>query len=135
MMPRGISRVYAMARPRRPGAEKLAVRAAADGPGSAKARAQRLARAVAVRTLEEMDRQPHEQVITLLATLDPSPVAVLATDADIDTAALIRAERARRAEARGGRRLPEAEWPAEDRDVLESVRATLAERYRRHLER
>ena len=86
-MPRGIVAVYAMARPRRPDAERLAVIAAGAGEGSAAQRARRLAYAAATTALQDIDADSADRVFTLLRGLTPSPVDVLATDAEIDTAA------------------------------------------------
>lgn len=124
-------RVWAMARPRRPDAERVAVLAAVDSNGSAEARAMRLARVVVQETIADIDRDPSERVIALLRSLDPSPVQSLASDPEIDTAALIRSERQARLDGRGGRRLREAEWAIEDREVSRAAVATLARRYAR----
>lgn len=133
-MPRAISTVFAMARPGRPAAEREAVlEAAAQMTGSHAQRARRLAHAVAQLTLREIDGPAVDRVLLLLRTLDATPAAVLATDPEIDTAAMIRAERIRRLEAAGGRRSLPAEWPAEDRELLRIVTDQLAKRYARHL--
>ena len=129
-----IGRVYAMARPGRPAAEREAVRAAAAAmTGSAAQRARRLAREVAEQALADIDGSPAERVILLLNAFDPSPLARLALDDEIDTGAIIRAERSRRMEQRRWRRLPEAEWAAEDRDIIDCAAQQLAKRYQRHL--
>jgi hypothetical protein len=131
MRPRGlIGPVFAMARPRRPPAEANLVRAAADGPGCASQRALRLAARVAKATLADVDAVETDPVLVLLHALALNPVHQLATDPEIDTAALFRAERAKRADARGGRRLPEREWAAEDREIMATITAALARRYR-----
>ncbi|PZU77754.1 MAG: hypothetical protein DI530_12240 [Sphingomonas sp.] len=121
-----------MGRPRRPEIEHAAVIAAAGTTGTARARAARLARRVAVAAVAAVD-ETEEPVIGMLRTLIGDPVALLARDPAIDTGAMVRAERARRCEARGGRRLPEAAWPAEDRDTVRVVAAQLERRYRRML--
>ncbi len=126
-------RVFAMARPRRPDAERDAVREAARGQGPAKQRAAWVARRVAVAALQDIDLDPNDRIVKLLRLASGDPVDRLATDPDIDTASLILAERQRRAEARGGRRLPEREWAREDREIVQAVSARLAERYRRLL--
>jgi len=108
--------------------------AARDIPGSNRQRAQRIARKVAEQALREVD-DPAARVELLLAALgDRSPIAVLATDADIDTGAQIRAERARIMEGRGWCRVPEREWPAEDREIIRRTAERLARRYARHLQ-
>ena len=91
----------------------------------------RLARVVVQETIADIDRDPSERVIALLRSLDPSPVQSLASDPEIDTAALIRSERQARLDGRGGRRLREAEWAIEDREVSRAAVATLARRYAR----
>lgn len=126
--------VMAMARPRRPEAEREAVREAVAGStGSAIERARRLAHAVASAALADIDRDPADHVIVLLRGLSPSPVDRLSTSAEIDTSGLIVAERLRRLRARGGRRLSERETEAEDAEVLGAVAATLSRRYRKIL--
>ena len=131
-MPRGVLRVYAMARPRRPAAEREAVRAAADGRGSAAQRASRLADRVAAAALSYVDADPADRLLEIVRA-DKSPIDTLATDAEIDTASLIVAERKRRLECRGGQHLPERQWLIEDRATVAAVASQLAERYRRHL--
>ena len=125
-----------MARPRRPEIEREAVQAAAAGQsGSNAQRARRIARAVADQTLRELDGSPADRVLLLIGALGASPIATLATDPEVDTAAAIRAERAARMEARGWRRPTAAEWDADDRAMLEAVADRLAKRYARHLAR
>lgn len=133
MYPAGILRVYAC-RPARPASEKEAVKRAVQAyHGSISSQAQRLAAAVAVEALREIDENDADAIISLLRAIGRSPVNQLATDPVIDTGALIRADRADAAAARGGRRLPEADWPAEDRRTLRNVTAKLAQRYARIL--
>ena len=122
--------MFAMARPRRPEVERAAVVEAAAGAGTVTARAARLARAVAAAALAQVDLLPDDEIIGLLRALDPSPVARLALDPAVDTAALIIVERVRRLEARGGRRLAEREWRDEDQAILAAVATILARRYR-----
>lgn len=134
MLPRGIVRVYAMARPRRPDAEGLAVReAVADWRGSAASRSRRLAIAVAKAAMADIDVAPEQRLLAMLARLVPSPVSRLATDPAIDTAAFIRAARAAALEAHGWRRLTDGEWREVDRTILDAMTARLAKRYARHL--
>lgn len=129
-IPRAICTVFAMARPGRPAIEREAVlEAAAQMTGSHAQRARRLAHAVAQLTLREIDGPAADRVLLLLRTLDATPAAVLATDPEIDTAGMIRAERIRRLEATGGRR----SLPAEDRELLRTITDQLAKRYARHL--
>ncbi|OHT22186.1 hypothetical protein [Edaphosphingomonas haloaromaticamans] len=133
-LPRGlIGPIYAMARPRRPGAERETVIAAAGTNGSASNRARQLARAVAAAALADIDRDPAEHVIRLLRDLAPTPLDTLAISAEIDTAGLVIAERVRRLRARGGRRLSDREALSEDSEVIAAVASILSERYRRYL--
>ena len=133
-MPRSIRAVYAMARPRRPDTEREAVReAAARQSGSCAQRARRIAGAVAVLALRELDGTPADRVLLLLGTLEASPLLTLAVDPEVDTAAAIRVERAMRMEARRWRRPTPAEWDADDRALLAAVTERLAKRYARHL--
>lgn len=83
--------------------------------------------------LVHIDGDPEDRLIGQMHALVASPVYVLATDPDIDTAGLIVAERVRRMVCRGGRRLRECEWGREDSEVMATVADTLAERYRRLL--
>ncbi len=129
----GLVAVYAMARPGRPDAERVAVLAAAGDKGSIAQRAARLASKVAIEAMNHIDMDPGERILALLAPLAPSPIEVLATDPEIDTARLIQLERIQRMEARGGQRLAERQWAAEDRAILAKIVPTLAERYRKHL--
>lgn len=130
-MPRGIVAVYSMARPRRPAIEKHAVLAAAGTDGSMSRRATRLADRVARAALEYVDADPADRLLAILHGEDRAPIDTLATDAEIDTASLIVAERMRRLEARGGQHLPERQWLVEDRATVKAVADILAERYRR----
>jgi hypothetical protein len=123
--------VYAMARPRRPDAEREAVLSAPAGDGSAAQRARTLARAVVSAAVQDMDQDPGDRLVSLLMPLSVTPIARLATDPEIGTAGLIVRERMRRMEARGGRRLQEWEWCREDREIAATVTAVLAERYAR----
>jgi hypothetical protein len=133
-MPRGIVAVYAMARPRRPEAERAAViAAAAETGGTVAQRAALLAKRVATAVLADIDAEPDDRVLTILRQMQATPIDVLATDPDIDTAALVLAERLRSLTARAGRRLPEREWAAEDRTIVAVIANRLARRYRRHL--
>lgn len=128
-----VSRVFAMARPCRPDAERLALIAAAGDAGTATERAARVARLVAAAALQDVDLSPADRIVTLLRMASGDPIDRLATDPEIDTAGLIVAERVRRLEARGGRRLPESEWQIEDREIARAVAGKLSARYRKLL--
>lgn len=125
--------VLAMARPKRPVTECAAVIEAASGNGSAAQRARRLADRVAAMAIEEVNRDPADDLTVMLRVLEGSPAYFLATDPEINTARLVSAERCKRLEARGGRRLPERDWHREDADIQIFVSNLLAERYRRFL--
>ncbi len=83
--------------------------------------------------MRDLDGDSAERILLLLASLDASPVARLATDPDIDTAAIIRSGRAALMEARGWRRPTEQEWDADDRRLIDATARKLAKRYARHL--
>lgn len=107
--------------------------AVGTNPGSVNAKAGALARRVARATLHSLDGAPGDRISSLLGAIARVPIDVLATDAEIDTAALIRAERLRRFEARSCRRIGMVEADAEDRDVLALVESALTRRYARYL--
>lgn len=110
--------------------------AAAELPGTSLARrAAVLGRKVARAALDDLQGIPGERVTILLGTMAGSPLIRLAIDPEIDTCALVRAERLRRLEGRSWRHLPEREWAAEDREVIAAVAAILAKRYSRFLSR
>jgi hypothetical protein len=127
----------AMARPRLPDVEReLVIAAAAGTAGSARAMAARLARQVAREAVAFVDREPGDLADALVraeAALAPTPVFLLATLPEIDTAALVMVARTRRYAARGCRQLAAEAWRAEGEAVTEEVGEALAERYRRHL--
>ena len=126
-------RVFAMARPKRPARERELVICAAGVDGRVSDRARRLAGRVAAEALADLDTAPSDRIISTLRGLDPSPSIQLAVDRDVDTAALIRAERQRRLESRLYRRLSPAEADAEDLSILEAVANKLNNRYARIL--
>lgn len=126
-------RVFAMGRPARPPREAELVRQAARGKGTVAERAKRLGFAVARAAIEDMDLDPAERIVALLRAATGGPVDRLASDPDIDTSGLILAERIERLTARGGRRLSDAEWEAENTAIVEIVAQKLARRYRRLL--
>lgn len=133
MTPRSVSRVFAMARPRRPASECDAVIAAARPEGTAAARARALARAIVEAAIEDIDRTPEDRLMLLLAPEPVSLVQLLATDADMGVTALVVRERLKRMEARSGQRLREWEWRTEDREIISTITAILAKRYARYL--
>jgi len=132
--PRGlIGPVFAMSRPRRPAAERDAVIAAAGPTGSAAQRARRVAQAVALAAIADVDRDPAERILALLRDLSPTPVDVLATAPEMGTAQMILSERVQRLRNRGGRRLSERAQDSEDKEIIAAVASVLSERYRRLL--
>lgn len=128
-----ITRIYAMARPARPAAERELVWEGAGSAGSIAERAGRLARLVATAAMAEIDQDDGDRVISLLRQIAPTPVDRLATNPEFSTGALIVKERMRRLEARGGKHLPPTQWQEEDRQVVVAVAATLSRRYRTYL--
>lgn len=126
-------RVFAMARPARPMAERDAVRAAAPCHGSARARARWVASAVARAAIAAVDRDPLDGLADLLRPRTASPIDQLATNADYGATRLVIAYRSQRVVDRGGQRPREIEWLLEDRMAAASIEAALAERYRRFL--
>lgn len=132
MMPKGVSRVFAMARPSRPPIEAALVReAAAQLGGCASVKARQLAEAVTRTAIEEIDMQ--EGLVSLLKALGASPVDRLATDEEIDTGSMIIRERVERLSARFGKRLHESAWAAEDAAIMKAIVPQLARRYVRYL--
>lgn len=128
-----VGRVFA-SRPARPLSERGAVvQAIREMPGSVAAQARQLAKLVAAEAMNEIDRDPADTIIGLLRALECPPINMLATDPEIDTGALIRAERVAGLIVRGGRRLPERDWEADDRRILRKVEDRLARRYGRIL--
>jgi hypothetical protein len=133
----------AMARPARPPREAQLVIAAAavlrseERGDCLQGVARRLAERVVAAALEELGRS--DSFATALAELErslaPSPVADLATDPEIDTAAEITRRRLDRYAARCCRQLSDREWEAETREIAAEAVATLANRYCRHLRR
>lgn len=126
-------RIFAMARPARPAAERDLVWEAAGTVGPIAERAGRLARLVASAAMDDIDRDDSDRVIGLLRQLAPSPVDRLATSPEFSTGVLVMKERVRRLEARGGKHLPPAAWAEDNRQVLSAVASTLTRRYRTFL--
>ena len=136
--PRGlVGPVMAMARPKRPSAERELVIAATERmTGSARARASRLARQVAREAAAFVDREPGDLSDALLlaeAVIAPSPAFLLATVADVNTAALFIDARARRYIARGCQQLSPAAWAAETAELTAELGEVLTDRYRKLL--
>lgn len=129
--------VYAM-RPCLPQDERQAVTVAARQiweakQGSTPATAREIAARV-WRHMEDMldaDDEVTPLMARLVAITGGDPAMLLATCPDIDTAALVRAERLARFEARGCRQLSAGDWQAEGRAIGRIVRARLARRYAR----
>ena len=128
----------AMARPRRPGSERVAVRAAAAGLNdnlSASAKAAEVARlAIAAYLRDEkrtdaFDRALHDAQ----QRLDPDPVEALATGEDSVVAATFLAERVTCYRARDCRQLCERGWQTETRAIAETVEKRMARRFRDYL--
>lgn len=131
-------RVYAMGRPRRPGSERVAVRAAASAlPGtlSASRKAAEVARKVTEAYLRSEQRQdPFERALHFAQQkLDPDPVEAIAAATDGIVAAKFMTERLSRYEARGCTQLCERAWSDETRAIAKDIEVQLARRFRDYL--
>ena len=132
------SSVYAMARPRRPGSERVAVRAAAAQLGdslSASRKAASVARQVVAAFLLHLDRTDALQVALHEARqrLDPDPVEAIVLATDSIVAAKFIEQRLRRYEARGCQQLTPSGWEDETRAIARLVQAQLTRRFRDYL--
>lgn len=127
--------VYAMGRPRRPGSERVAVRAAAarlPDALSASRKASEIARQAIAAFVDDEGREPFERALAGLSqTLDPDPVQAIANDGIV--AEKFVAERMARFEARGCRQVGDEAWRAETRSIARTVQAQLARRFRDYL--
>lgn len=121
----------AMARPGRPASEAEFVIQAVGSQGSANARASCLARRVAQAAVDYVDADPLDRAVDQVDRHSVSPVKLLATCAEIDTAGLVRAARIKSFEARGTQQLPDRQWRAETMQIVEEVAKLLARRYAR----
>ena len=139
MIPRAIrSPVYGMARPRLPGSERVAVRAAAaqlPDDLSAIRKAARVARQVVRAYLrDEGCTDPFQRaLIQAKQSLDPDPAIAIATSPQTDIADKFLSHRLARYEARGGRQLGAEAWEAETRTIAQEVEKQLTRRYRDYL--
>jgi len=139
VIPRALrSRPRAMARPARPLAEVVAVRAAAElvSAETGLTAADPIASIIAARVITVMQAYLAEGVDPLLEALgnarrrvEPTPFDMLATDAQIDTLALFVTARVERLQARHGRGLTTHEEQAECRELWAGVQRSLWRRY------
>lgn len=137
--PRGVVRVFAMARPARSGLEAMLVRAAACEQGAAcsvRKAAVQLAAAVAVLAIEDVRAAEDDldsNLALALARFETPALFRLATEPCLDIAAVVRKQAVWQFEARGFRHLPEKEWRSADADLRNAVAARLVERFRKIL--
>jgi hypothetical protein len=127
----------AMARPRTPGGEIVAIRAAAANlPAnlSGRAKAATIARRVVAAYLRDEARtDPFERLLYHAEQrLDPDPVEAIATAEGGNVAAIFVAERLARYEGRCCRQLSHEGWEAETREVAKIVEDRLARRFREY---
>lgn len=131
-----LHRVFAMARPRRPACERVAVIAAAAAlaPGaSARAKAKAVASAVITELLEDAERcDPFDRAMfEARQAIAHDPVVAIVADAQIDLAGMLRRERLIEFEARGCVQLGPAEWERETLAICARLTARLEARYRK----
>lgn len=127
-----VSPVLAMARPRRPSAERAAVRALARTGSSARCQANRIAHSVVAAYLADLNRtDPLERALFEAAQhVSPDPLHKLATSPDYGVAELFARERIVRFESRECCQLTPAAWDSETQEIAAKVRRQLARRYR-----
>ena len=126
-----------MARPRKPGSERLAVQAAANSlPDnlSARAKAARIASQAVHAYFHDEKRSDFERLLAEAANrLDPDPIEHLATAQDGIVASKVIAARLERFEARECRQIAPEAWERETTQITETVTASLARRFRAYL--
>lgn len=140
-LPRGILRVYAMARPARPPQERALVARACDElalEGSRRQRGKALAVAVATVALAYVRKGAGDDIGAALglagAVIRTPSLFALATDPAIDTAAIAADECHRQFTARGLRLDADPEErPQLESQLVAATAARLADRYRRML--
>lgn len=137
--PSHLPRVFAMARPARCGRERALVQLASAELG-ARGSMRRQGRAVAIEVARLavlfVRQEPDDLGVALQlaeAQLTRPGASALACDAEIDTAAIVRAEAVRQFEARGCRNLSAKAAERADAELVKSVADRLAERFRRAL--
>ena len=127
-----------MGRPRRPGSERFAVRAAAANLSdnlSASAKAAEVARlAVAAYLRDEQRTDPFDQALhEAQQRLDPDPVEALATGHDSALASDFLRHRVARYRARECRQIGDREWQRETSAIAKTVEKKMARRFRDYL--
>lgn len=127
--------VMAMARPRRPAAERDAVRALANPSLSARRNADLIAGRVVRAYLADLERDDPmaRALFDVQQRLEPDPAHALATARDSGASERFVRERTARFEARGCRQLALADWESETAEIAKAVRAYLSRRFRDHL--
>lgn len=121
-----------MARPRRPAAERDAVRALALPNLSARCNAGRIARGVVAAFLADLARDDamERALFDVQHRLEPDPLHSLATMAEGGVGERFRRERMARFEGRDCRQLSPTDWQAETESIAATVTTYLARRYR-----
>lgn len=124
-----------MARPRRPAAERDAVRALANPNLSARRNAELIAGRVVRAYLADLARDDAmaRALFDVQQRLDPDPAHTLATAPDSAATERFMRERKVRFEARGCRQLSSEDWERETGEIAAIVCAYLARRYRDHI--
>lgn len=127
--------VCAMARPRRPAAERDAVRGLASPTLSARRNADLIARKVVRAYLADLERDDPmaRALFDVQQRLEPDPAHTLATAHDSAASERFVRERKARFEARGCRQLSRSDWERETAKIATVVRAYLSRRFRDHL--
>ena len=127
-----------MTRPRRPGSERIAVRAAAarlPDSYSARQKAGRVAElAVAAYIADEQRTDPFTRAAHMAKqAFDPDPIEALATAEDGAIAARFLTERVKRFRGRAGLQIGANEWQAETLTIARIVQKTMERRFRDYL--
>lgn len=129
-----------MARPNRPGHERIAVFAAASGmirKRSASGMAHDIASRVVAEAIAFLELDRSEPLIAMLAQVQlqsDSPITVLALCPEIDVISQVLAMRVERYAARDCRQSSVAEREAETKEIAAALTLKLATRYSRYLQ-
>ncbi len=122
-----------MSRPRRSASEAEAVKALGDSfEGSARAKAQKIAKAVVQAYLADEAREdPMDRALfQARLTVKPDPAHDIATASDNAVADKFAKQRLARFEARGCQQIGATGWQAETRAIAKIVTGQLSRRYR-----
>nr|WP_143840500.1 hypothetical protein [Novosphingobium panipatense] len=130
-----VSRVFAMARPRRPQNERAAIQRAAEeigATGSKRAVAAAVAEKVARLLVDEFELDDlGASMARMKTTIETPALAALAFDQDAVAPAMVSSEAQAAFQRRGCRHAEKSEWPRINAAVHVAVTVRLAERYRR----